>query len=155
MTYPEKSLPIDIACPCKFPPNQYFIDQIVTLSKILGNVPMYVHIFTDENDTFALLSEFKKRVNLPNIIWGCRADGNVGDYNVVEDFYVMSKFDYLIRPASSYSLGASLLGMHKIIILPKHSRWVSKEVLIIDEIEIDYHDKIVNTINSINNKVIL
>jgi len=47
--------------------------------------------------------------------------------NVVEDFYNMSCFDCLIRPASHFFLAAQLLGNHKIIIYPKHWKWVGKK----------------------------
>ncbi len=88
------------------------------------------------------MNEFKKRVNLPNIIWSCRTEGNSDDCNVVEDFYGMFQFDCLIRPESNYSMCASLLGYHKIIIFPKHARWINESVLLIDKVDVSYRDYI-------------
>ncbi len=121
--------------PPRFPPEQYYVDQIKRISKLFDNAPLFIHIFTDDQNPSRLVNKIKKEVNKDNITFSCRSHGNMYNLNVIEDFYNMSRFDCLIRPASHFSLAAQLLGDHKIIIYPKHWKWVGKK-LIIDEVSI-------------------
>lgn len=126
----------------RFIPKQYYVDQIIKLSKIFQNRPLFVHIFTDEKDISKLVMEFKKRVNLPNIEWYYRTNNNAHNLNIVEDFYLMSQYDCLIRSQSNFSLGASLLGQHKIIITPRNCEKINEKFLLINEVEIIYNNTV-------------
>ncbi|MFH1254760.1 MAG: hypothetical protein V1646_05020 [bacterium] len=120
----------------RFLPKQYYVDQIVKLSNLLNNIPLFVYIFTDDKDIISLVNEIKNKVNLPNITWGCRTEENAYNLNIVEDFEAISQFDCLIRPHSNFSLGASLLGNHKIIIAPSNAKLINGEILLVDEVNI-------------------
>ena len=124
--------------PLKFPPEQYYVDQIKRISKLFDDVPLFVYIFTDDSSPLGLVEKIKKAVNKNNITFACRNRGNVHYAHVVEDFYNMSRFDCLIRSGSHFAIAAQLLGSHKIIIYPKHWQWVGKK-LVIDEVFIVDH----------------
>ncbi len=118
--------------PLKFSPEQYYVDQIKRVSMLFDGVPLFIHIFTDDRNPLKLVNRIKKAVNKKNITFSCRQSDNA---HVIEDFYNMSRFDCLIRSGSHFAIAAQLLGNHKIIIYPKHCKWVGRK-LIIDEISI-------------------
>ena len=117
----------------KFPPEQYYVDQIKKTSSLFADKPLFIYIFTDDRNPSKLVDRIKKAVNKNNITFSCRDKGNVHNVHVVEDFYNMACFDCLIRSSSSFALAAQLLGNHKVIMYPKHFKWVGKK-LIIDEV---------------------
>ncbi len=121
--------------PSKFPPEQYYVDQIKKVSDLFGDAPLFVYIFTDDRNPSILVNRMQKAVNKNNITFSCRNRGNVHNAHVVEDFYNMSRFDCLIRSGSHFGLAAQLLGNHKVIIYPKHWKWEGRK-LIIDEVSI-------------------
>ncbi len=121
--------------PLKFPPEQYYVDQIKKISTLLDDAPLFVYIFTDDRSPSRLVNRIKKAVNKNNIAFGCRKRGNVHNAHVVEDFYNMACFDCLIRSCSNFAVAAQLLGNHKVIIYPQHLKWVGKK-LIVDEVTI-------------------
>lgn len=138
----------DLGFPLKFPPNYFYIKQLQFLIDSLGNMPLYIYIFTDHENPHDLVDTIKKSLALrPNI--------NI-DYNrqsshknhVIEDLFFMAKFDYLIRSNSNFAQIAELIGNHKTIISPKSAKWYlnkDKEYcLFIDEINIT-HKQIANT----------
>lgn len=126
--------------PLKFPPEQYYIDQIKRISKILSHKPIYLFIFTDDKNPSLLAKRIKKNVNLDNIIFDCRKSDTRHDKNILEDFFSMLNFDCLIRPGKSYfSKIIHLLGDFKIEIFPTNFHWIKdkkkREYLIMDDIE--------------------
>lgn len=124
----------------RFLPKQYYVDQIIKLSELLKNTPMFVYIFTDAKDRIGLINEIKDKVNLTNITWGYEPLNGIKNPSIIEDFDAMAQFDCLIRSHSNFSIAASLLGNHKIIITPTNARWVDKEILLIDDISIIVHN---------------
>ena len=128
----------DVRWPSKFPPEQYYVNQIKGISKLFNNVPLFVYIFTDDRSPSRLVDRIKKAVNKNNITFSCRNRGNAHDAHVVEDFYNMARFDCLIRSGSNFGLAAQLLGSHKVVIYPKHWQWEGKK-LVIDEVSIIDH----------------
>ncbi|MGB8366888.1 MAG: hypothetical protein WCD44_00865 [Candidatus Babeliales bacterium] len=121
--------------PRKFPPEQYYVDQIKKISHLFDERPLFVYLFTDDENQRQLVNRMKKAVNKSNITFACREKISFHKTYVVEDFYNMAQFDCLIRPDSCFSMAAQLLGNHKVIILPKHAKWEG-EKLIIDEVAV-------------------
>lgn len=126
--------------PLKFPPEQYYINQIKRISKILSHKPIYLFIFTDDQNPLLLCKRIKKNVNLENITFDCRKINTGHDKNVLEDFFSMLNFDCFIRPGDSqFSRIAHLLGDYKIEIYPTKSHWEKdknkREYLIMDGIK--------------------
>jgi hypothetical protein len=120
----------------RFLPIDYYIEQIKQLSTMLNNVPLHVHIFTDDSDPNAIMETIKSRVQKTNITYSCRDTENSHDKNVLEDFFGMIHCDYLIRPASNFSIAAQILGNHKIVLAPKQTAWISGQAIIIDTAKI-------------------
>ena len=90
--------------PLKFPPEQYYADQIKRISKLFDDAPLFVHIFTDDRNPLRLVDRIEKEVNRNNITFSCRNRGNAHDAHVVEDFYNMARFDCLVRSSSNFAI---------------------------------------------------
>ncbi len=133
--YTKLSKFADERWPLKFPPEQYYVDQIKRISTLLDDAPLFMYIFTDDRNPGKLINRIKREVGKDNITFACRSSGNMHNRYVIEDFYNMSCFDCLIRSGSHFAVAAQLLGNHKIIIYPKHWKWIGRK-LIIDEISI-------------------
>ena len=80
-------------------------------------------------DRKKIAEKYQKALNLPNITFGYRqaAQPDRGwtpsqDY-VLEDLFAMAQFDCLVRSSSGYSGLASIIGNHKIVIVPKRAGW--------------------------------
>lgn len=114
----------------KFPPEQYYIDQIIKLSKELYNQNIYVQIFTDDRDPVALVERIKENVNLSNATFCYSNNRNFSFRDQVAcDLYSMSRFDILIRSQSYFSRVAELMGNHKLIIYPLEYRWENNKLI--------------------------
>jgi len=122
----------DINVPLRLPPEQYYIDQIKMLSKILNDPPLFVYIFTDDANPKRIVNKFNEVLQKPNITFACREQGNRYDTNILEDFFAMIKFDCLIRPHSHFSMSAQLIGNHKIVIYPRIGVWYGNKLVIND-----------------------
>lgn len=109
--------------PYKFLPNQYYIDQLRLLSKMLGHPPLYVYLFTDDMRPRKLAKSLQENLGLPNIQFDYRKGANHHTLNVVEDMRKMSQFDYLIRSRSHYPVIANLMGNPKIVFFPLEAVW--------------------------------
>ncbi len=131
----SSKFPADKQWPIKFPPEQYYVDQIKRITTLFDDVPLFMYIFTDDPNPLGLVNRIKEAVNKENITFSCRQSGNAHNGHVIEDFYNMSRFDCLIRPGSHFGISAQLLGNHKVIIYPKHWKWEGRK-LIIDEVSI-------------------
>lgn len=135
-----KKTHMDLCFPDKFPPEQFFIDQIKYLSEYFDHEPLYVFVFTDDAHPKSLASRIKEKVNLSNITYDYRTEDSPPPKTVLEDFFSMMHFDCLIRSqASNFSLVAELLGNNKIIIAPKNYHWEveksgNRHFLVIDAI---------------------
>lgn len=128
---------MDVGYRLKFPPDQYYIDQIRKLSEELHDDPLYVHIFTDDQNPLALTAKYEKFVSKKNIIFGCRSKDNKHDRYVIDDLFNMIRFDYLIRSGSNFPQVAQLIGNFKKVIYPRAASW--RNVLHIHDVgNIDY-----------------
>jgi hypothetical protein len=120
----------DYTWPTKFPPDQYYIDQIIKLSELFNDAPLYVHIFTDAQDAAVIAHLYKEQIKKDNIIFGFRTGYNQYSSNVVQDYYHMAQCDCLIRSSSLYAKAVQLLGNHQIVIYPVHGAWIYDRVVI-------------------------
>jgi hypothetical protein len=123
------------ARPEKFPPHEYYVEQIKTLYKLFNEKPLYVHIFTDDKIPTQIVEAFQQDLAGLNIVFGCRDRKNAHDRNVLEDFFAMAKFDALIRPDSNYSITAEKIADFKIVISPAHISWENDRP-VIDKVNI-------------------
>lgn len=126
----------DVRWPLRFPPNEFYIEQLKQISEMHNNPPLYVYIFTDDRNPLLLTQLFACQLsNYPNITFDCRKEGNSHDAHVVEDLFAMTKFDCLIHPLSNYSFMAAQLACYKVEIFPTASHWEVNK-LFIDAVEI-------------------
>ena len=115
--YPDKTFPL------KFPPHSFFVQYIKEISQMFNDAPIYVHLFTDDENPQKIIAQYKKLVNKANITWGYREEGNHHARNVLDDFYALTQFDCLIRGESNFSIIASKLGDYKVLVHPTNFRW--------------------------------
>ena len=131
---------VDRDQPFKFPPEQYYVDQLNFLHALLDYQPLYVFVFTDDRDPEAIVDRIKQRINNANIQFDYRKAGNAHDKNILEDISFMSMFDYLIKSGSHYPWVAQMIGNHKAIISPTAYEWQA-DYLSITESEIAIPDR--------------
>lgn len=128
--YTTNDIYSDRVWPLKFPPDQFYINQIKHISNLLKDAPLYVHIFTDHQDPSALVERYKNAINKPNIIYGCRTQMNHHSKNISEDLFSMAQCDYLIRGGSNFPQIAQLIGNHRIVLFPRSMKWINKTMII-------------------------
>lgn len=114
---------VDKVFPEKFPPDSFYIEQIKKLYEILGNVPMYVYIFTDDHDPARIINKYEKFFVGLDIKLDCRKSGNCHNNNVVEDFFTMMQFDCLIRSGSNFSFFVDMIGDFSAVISLEKAHW--------------------------------
>ena len=130
-TYKKNEQYADQIWPTKFPPDQYYIDQIKVLKKIIGiQTQLVIYLLTDDPNPAALAARYSQILNDPLISFIYRGKDNSHDSNVVEDFYLMAHCDCLIRSSSLFAKAAQLLGNHEVIIYPMHGKWIDEKVII-------------------------
>jgi len=114
----------------KFPPEQYYVDQIVKLSKELSHKNLYIQIFTDDKDPVSLIERIKLTVDLPNVSFYFVNNRNLSFRDqIAQDLYSMSRSDILIRSQSYFSRVAELMGNHKIVIYPLEYKWEGNKLI--------------------------
>lgn len=130
----------DTVFPFRFMPDQYYIDQIILLSKLLNDAPLYVYIFSDHHNPREIVDRFAQIINKPNITFDCHMENKSSGAQVVHDLFAMTQFDCLIRARSHLSIIAEFIGDHKIVISPKNYQWIDKNKLVATEINLHVHD---------------
>ena len=125
----------DVIWPPKFPPNQFYIDQIKWLSTIFNHTPLYVYIFTDAKNPEQLTKEIKNAVNISTIEFDCRQNNTLHPIGAIDDLFAMTIFDCFIRSHSSFAVIAEVIGEHKLTISPQKWSWKANN-LIIDEVNL-------------------
>lgn len=115
----------------KFPPEQYYIDQLIKISNDLGNPLIFAQIFTDDKDPIALVERLKTKLNKPNIklYYLDNRHENYSD-RIAYDLSIMSQCNGLIRSQSYFSRAAEMIGNHKFVIFPMGSIWQDNKRII-------------------------
>lgn len=103
----------------KIPPINFYIDELNKLLSSLKDQRVYVYVFTDDPDPVVLVEYIKsKLIYSENVLFDCRKSSNFHDSNVLEDFYALTKFKYLIRSQSNYSFMAARIADFDLEIYP-------------------------------------
>ena len=126
--------------PLKFPPDSYYIQQIERIARIFKEHSLYVYILTDDKKPVNIVKKYQKAINNPHICFDYRRTKNGPSINILEDFFLIPQFDCLIIPQSNFSLVASKIADHDLVITPVHPLFVDDEV-IIDEVELVFNSK--------------
>ncbi len=114
----------------KFPPDQYYIDQIKKISNELKIKLLFVQIFTDDKNPESLVKRIEQAVSNPDIIFHYE-DNRRYSYKerAAQDIYNMSRFDILIRSQSYFGRVVEIVGNHKVIIYPLHAIWEHNKLI--------------------------
>ncbi len=134
---------VDRDQPFKFPPEQYYVDQLIFLHALLDQQPLYVFLFTDDKEPHQIAKRIQEKLtdyNITNITFDYRKTENAHNLNIIEDISFMSKFEYLIKSGSHYPWIAQMIGNHKAIISPVQYQWEGDYLNII-EAEIIFPDR--------------
>ncbi len=102
--------------PLKFLPDSFYITQIKELYDRLDGKPLYVYLFTDDNNPEKIVKTFKRSLEGLNIQFSYRMQGNCDTANVVEDFFALQQLDCLIHSESNFSFIMSKLGDYMVSI---------------------------------------
>lgn len=129
---PDATKYADCQLPLKFPPDEFYIDQIRFISQLLEDRLLYVYIFSDDRHVPALVEKYQQAVNKKNIVFDYYKIYEPFNLHLIQDLFFMKEFDCLIRPDSSLSIVAQIIGDHNIVIWPTKSHWEGS-TLIIDE----------------------
>lgn len=117
--------------PTKFPPDQYYLDQLHVLRRLVGPEQLLIiHLFTDDPNPAAVAQRYREYLHDPHMAFMYHTNANAHDDTIIEDFYAMAQCDCLIRSSSLYAKAAQLLGTHTIILFPQHGYWDVDKVII-------------------------
>ncbi|HXW86544.1 MAG TPA: hypothetical protein VEK38_04350 [Candidatus Bathyarchaeia archaeon] len=123
-------LQLDKKYPLEFPPDQYYIDQILFLSSLLHDVPLTVYLFTDHQEPQTVRDRFAANIKKQNITILTHKND---DHSCIDDLCFMATFKCIIRGASNSARIAQFIGNPDIVIYPQHCIWIN-DCLIIDEV---------------------
>ena len=132
--------PCNETMPKRFPPLEYFVQQIDALCDLLQDDALFVHIFTDDKNPEQLIQRLQAAVKSENIIFKSRASHESYDNMILEDLFAMSEFDCLIRSSSDFSRTAQLIGNHQVVMSPESYRR-GKEGIYISKVQVCQRDK--------------
>ena len=130
----------DYSFPYKFPPDQYYIDQVKKLYELLERKPLHIHIFTDDKTPEKIVNTYKEHLKGLDITFSYRRDDNHYNNNIIEDFFSITYYDCLIRGESNFSLVAGIIGDFFIEIYPEHGYWRNNK-LIIDTVKVKINEE--------------
>jgi len=127
--------------PDRFPPEIFYCKALQHLSEKLGHPPLYVYLFTDDQNPKELKKRIEEYVGLGNITFDSREDSGEEIVDVLADFFSIQNFNYLIRSLGShFAIAADYLSDHDLVITSKQRHWekdcLGKFYLIVDSINI-------------------
>lgn len=137
----NKNRSTDVSHPMKFPPEQYYIDQLKNLSCRLNHPQIYAYIFTDSKKPADLVNKIKKNVNLSNIQYDYNRTNTQRQTDILRDFFSIINFACLIRSGdSNFSKIAHFIGNHSLVIFPNNYHWEldieERNYLIMEDIQV-------------------
>jgi hypothetical protein len=106
--------------PLQFPSLGYYVQALQLLLRHLDG-PCYVRIFTDDPNPKSFVKEIRKQLSpfdRSRVKIAYRKDGNRHNAHVLNDFFDMMQFKYLIRTVSRFSLFVELLGSCSVSMYP-------------------------------------
>jgi hypothetical protein len=130
--------------PLKTPPVSYYIESILQVLKIVGNHPVYCHIFTDALNPKELVDQIENSVPAGALVeFNYRRQDNHDSTNVLEDFFSFFNFDVLIRAESNYSIIPSLIHDYSILCSPE-SYHIDGSVVVIENIRVEINESLLH-----------
>ncbi|MCF7852610.1 MAG: hypothetical protein K9M07_05155 [Simkaniaceae bacterium] len=126
---------ISVFYPLKFPPFEFYVEQLKNLHKFFNYVPLYVNVFTDDSNHSSLVAAFQREFNGHQIQFESSKSDIQNQLGVLEDFFSMLQFDCLIYSESNFSRCASIIGDYMLSIRPKAFHWKGGD-LVIDDVDV-------------------
>lgn len=119
---------IDYYYPLKFPPLQYYIDQLNYLSELLPTRSFYVFLFSDYPDIKKIETIIQGQIKSPKQFKFDWREHNFSRKDsletIYEDFYSLLNFDCLIRSGeSNFSQMAHIAKDYEYVIFPTSYYW--------------------------------
>lgn len=105
--------------PLKFPTDEFYLFQIRRLYNLLGKKPLYVFLFTDDEDPLQIKIKYLDHLTDLDIEIQCREKENHWNTNILEDFFHLTQFDCAIHSQSNFPVCAGLISDYQIEIYPK------------------------------------
>jgi hypothetical protein len=102
----------------KAPQEEFYKETLKHLYTTLGEKPLYVFIFTDDQQPEIIAERFTKAFQGKRIEFDYRREKNDYNINVLDDFFALTQFDCLIRSDSNFSFCASKLKTYTVEITP-------------------------------------
>ncbi len=132
--------------PNKFPPEQFFIDQIKRISTLLSDTKLLITIFTDDTNTHKVVQRWEPLlVHYKNIKFCCKNHTGWQEATM-ENLCDMARYDCIIRGSSRFSGVAVLMGNHKLIVSAGKKHWEGNK-LIVDQAFYQFCNHKKSTIN--------
>lgn len=133
----KKSCYADYIWAIKFPPDQYYIEQIKIIIKLMNLKSLTIKLFTDDPHPEDIVMRYKNALKdqEANITFDYRKSENHHDKNVIEDLFAIAQCDGIISACSSFAFAAMILGNHSIMIYPEHAITMQDKV-IIDKVKV-------------------
>lgn len=109
----------------KFPPEQFYIDQVRYLLQYISPSQLHIQIFTDYNQPLELVQRIKEELLPNNISIGYQTwdDSYTTEQKIANDLHNLARTQILIRSQSYFARVAELLGKHQLVICPFKTRW--------------------------------
>ncbi len=120
-----------------YPPQSYYISEILRVAQIFPDKPLVVYIFTDNPNAQQIAINFAIALQNPNIIFSHTLSHQHTLQALLEDIDAMPTFDCLIKCQSNFSIMAELLCDPQIVVTPLHVNFDGKEP-IVDQVEIKF-----------------
>lgn len=119
--------------PTKFLEESFYIEALKKVQEYYKNGPLYVYLFTDDPNPNRILETYKTHFSQSNLVFDCRKEENAHNLNILEDWSALLQFQVLIRPDSSFSYTAEILGKNHISLFPRiNVEQAKKRILQID-----------------------
>lgn len=128
----KKTYYADYIWAIKFPPDQYYIEQIKTVISLTKAKKVTIKLFTDDPNPKGIVNQYQKALkDTPALLtFDYRTTENSHDKNVIDDLFAIAQCDGLIAASSSFAFTAMILGNHSLIIYPCHAITMQDKVLI-------------------------
>lgn len=108
----------------KFPPEQFYAEQLEKLYHYLNAAPLHVYIFSDAKTPEDIVQRMQAYLaDRCDIIFSVQQSNTINAQSILSDIVNMSICDYLIRSESHFPWIAQMIGNHKGIIRPVAWAW--------------------------------
>ena len=126
----------------KFPPLSFYIEGLLEIIELFQGKPLYCYLFSDALNPSQIIEQFKQSIPITTqIVFDCRAENNLHDANVLDDFFSLFHFDVLIHPQSNFSVIPSLIHDYAVTYTPL-SGHLQESAVIIDKIKLEINEEL-------------